>query len=61
MQDYEKEDHLPSKFYYDLGASEKSNGESQEAIYDFIKKTEPVKAKKIQSLMIKTSNSVQRY
>ena len=38
MQDYEEEDHLPSKFYYDLGASEKSNGESQEAIYDFIKK-----------------------
>ena len=47
MQDYEEEDHLPSKFYYDLGASEKSNDESQEAIYDFIKKTEPVKAKKI--------------
>ena len=47
MQDYEEEDHLPSKFYYDLETSEKSNGESQEAIYDFIKKTEPVKAKKI--------------
>ena len=47
MQDYGKEDNLPSKFYYDLGTSEKSNGESQEAIYDFIKKTEPVKVKMI--------------
>ena len=46
MQDYEKEDHLPSKFYYDLGASEKSNDESQGAIYDFIKKTEPVKRRR---------------
>ena len=38
MQDYEEEDHLPSKFYYDLGASEKSNGESQEAIYESLSK-----------------------
>ena len=47
MINTEKEwDHSTSKFYYDLETSETSNGERQEAIYDFINKEKGLNTRK---------------